>query len=166
VIFVNDNSADTDGDSIPGENMDALYNWPNGTEIRHTYLMAKQFGLTRMPFIPDVATFTRQGLDKRASVFGCRDRNVSTVVFLPNAPYNVTAHDGITPLQGNQYTIKTDYNATEQADMLAYGQRVATQDGDREWPLALACIVTHKHIVGGRVSPVCEARLKKYCYVG
>ena len=157
VIFVNDNSADTDEESI-GADKDAMYNWPNGTEIRHTYLMAKQFGLTRMPFIPDVATFMRQGLDKRASVFGCHDKNVTTIVFLPNAPYNAT-------MQGNQYTAKTDYNVTEQADMISYGQRVATQNNAEDWSLSLACIITHKHMVGGTVSTACAERLKKYCYV-
>jgi len=161
VIFVNDNSADTDTDAIGTDKPENEYNWPNGTEIRHTYLMAKTFGLTKMPFIPDVATFTSKGLHKKATVFGCHDQRLTTIVYLPNALYpEVPA-----PMQGNQYTIKVDYNATEQSWMFAYGHRIATQNNDDDWSLSLACIITHKHVLGGRVSKACSERLKKYCYV-
>ena len=76
-MIVNDNSADTDD------------NWANGTEILHTYNEAKKAGLTRMPFIPDVATFMTKGLDKRAGIFGCNKKDQLTIVFLPNAKVHV-----------------------------------------------------------------------------
>ncbi|RDI83646.1 hypothetical protein Vi05172_g6169 [Venturia inaequalis] len=86
VLLVNDNSADTTD------------NFPNGTEIRTTYLQAREHGLTRMPFIPPASTFVERGWDKRAVFFGCKEVGQLTIVYLPNAKY--TYNSGVPTSKG------------------------------------------------------------------
>jgi len=40
-----------------------------------------------MPVIPSVDTFIEQGLNKRATLFGCGDERKVALVFLPNAEF-------------------------------------------------------------------------------
>jgi lysophospholipase len=142
VIIVSDNSADTDD------------NWPNGTEIRHTYDLAKSSGLTRMPWVPDANTFIANNLHKRASFFGCRNTNLTTIVFLPNTNY--------TSFESNPASSKFDYTKEETREMIKNGNLVATQGGDKEWPLCLACGIMHKRHTS-QLPHECKACLEKYC---
>ena len=87
VIIVNDNSADTSD------------NFPDGSEILTTYQQAQANGLTKMPFIPSVATFAAQGLTKRPVFFGCGDASVSTIVYLPNVNYTYPSNTPTSKLQ-------------------------------------------------------------------
>lgn len=75
VLIANDNSADT------------TTNFPNGTEIHQTYVNAQAAGLSKMPFIPDVSTFVSEGLNKRATFFGCNETGTMFIVYLPNVAY-------------------------------------------------------------------------------
>ena len=160
VIFVNDNSADTDEESI-GADKDALYNWPNGTEIRHTYLMAKQFGLAKMPFVPDVRHLHAPGPRQSAPPSSAATtRAQTTIVFLPNAPFYATStgqpvhgQDGLQCLLSRRTCSLT-------------GSESRAQGNAADWALSLACIITHKHVVRAKVSTAhAPSSLKKHCYV-
>lgn len=142
VLIANDNSADTDD------------NFPNGTEIRQTYLNAQAAGLSRMPFIPDVATFVSQGLNKRATFFGCGQAGTVFIVYLPNVNYTYPS---------NQPTSKVQYTKAETDAMIANGVQIGTQNDDAAWPRCLACAI--KNVGGAAPSQKgCKACFNKYCY--
>jgi lysophospholipase len=142
VLLVNDNSADTNE------------NWPNGTELLHTYQQAKQDGLTKMPLIPPVATFIDKKLNQRATIFGCNDTKVLTIIFLPNVKYSYPS---------NPPSSQFDYAFNETAAMIDAGTKIATQNGDPAWAGCLACAIVHK--TGEALPANCGACLDKYCYV-
>ena len=105
MLIVNDNSADTTD------------NFPNGTEIRQTYLNAQADGLKKMPFIPPVSTFVSEGLNKRATFFGCNQPGTMFIVYLPNVAYTFPS---------NQSTFKVEYTIPETDGMIANGVQIAT----------------------------------------
>jgi lysophospholipase len=141
VLIVNDDSADTTD------------NFPNGTEIHHTYVRAQQLGLTRMPDIPEVSTFVSEGLNKRAVFFGCYDSTKLTIIYLPNVNYSYPS---------NQPTSKFQYFPNETAGMIANGNLIATQNEEDGWPLCLACGIMHKSF--SSVPSDCDDCLTKYCW--
>jgi lysophospholipase len=141
VLLVNDNSADTDD------------NWPNGTEILHTYNMAQASGLTRMPYIPSIETFMSKGLYKRATFFGCDNREQLTIIYLPNTNYTYAS---------NIATAQFDYSINETRAMIANGNKIMTQNDDQDWPICLGCGIAHKSV--RRMPGQCKACLEKYCY--
>ncbi|EMC99122.1 hypothetical protein BAUCODRAFT_392388 [Baudoinia panamericana UAMH 10762] len=141
VLIVNDNSADTTN------------NYPNGTEIRQTYLNAQAAGLTKMPFIPTVDVFISQGLNTRATFFGCNETGTTFIVFLPNVGYTYNS---------GQSTFKIEYTIPETDAMIANGNAIATQNGTAGWPFCLACAVKNKD--GASLPAGCNACFKKYCY--
>lgn len=140
VLIVNDNSADTSD------------NYPNGTEIRQTYINAQNAGLTKMPFIPDVNTFVTQGLNKRATFFGCNSTGTTLIVFLPNVGYSYNS---------GQSTFKVQYSVAETDAMIANGVNIGTQNGTAGWPLCLACAIKSKSTP---LPKGCNACFAKYCY--
>ncbi|KAK5174780.1 uncharacterized protein LTR77_001863 [Saxophila tyrrhenica] len=142
VLIANDNSADTDD------------NFPNGTEIRQTYLNAQAAGLSKMPFIPDVATFVDEGLNKRATFFGCGEPDAVMIVYLPNVNYTYPS---------NQPTSKLQYSKKETDGMIANGVQIATQNGEEGWPLCLACAIQNDNGKAPKTKG-CKACFKKYCY--
>ena len=141
VIIVNDNSADTSD------------NFPDGREIRQTYESAQAAGLTKMPFIPVAATFLAQGLNKRATFFGCNETGTTFIVFLPNVAYSYNS---------GQSTAKLEYSVAETDAMIANGVQVAIQGGATGWPFCLACAVKNKD--GKSLPAGCNACFAKYCY--
>jgi lysophospholipase len=62
VLIVNDNSTDTTD------------NFPNEMEIYTTYVQAQQVGLS-----PPVSIFVSEGLNKRATFFGCNDKSALAI---------------------------------------------------------------------------------------
>ncbi|KAK3671932.1 hypothetical protein LTR78_008107 [Recurvomyces mirabilis] len=141
VLIVNDNSADTTD------------NYPNGTEILQTYMNAKAVGLTKMPYIPPVSTFVSQGLNKRATFFGCNETGTTFIVFLPNVGYTYNS---------GQSTFKIEYTIPETDAMIANGNAIGTQNGTAGWPFCLACAVQNKD--GASLPAGCNACFQKYCY--
>ncbi|KAK8202082.1 Lysophospholipase 1 [Zalaria obscura] len=141
VLIVNDNSADTDD------------NFPNGTEIYTTYVQAQAVGLTKMPTIPPVSTFVSEGLNKRATFFGCDEADALTIVYLPNVNYTFTS---------NESTEKFQYSKAQTDAMVANGVLIADQNGDEEWPTCLGCAVLKKE--AGELPSACTACFTKYCY--
>lgn len=142
VIIVNDNSADT-GD-----------NFPNGTEIRQTYMNAQAAGLTKMPFIPDVSVFVDEGLNKRATFFGCNETDTTFIVYLPMVNYTYPA---------NQPTARLQYSKDATDGMISNANLIASQNGDEGWPLCLACAIKSKD---EGLPEGCNACFDKYCYRG
>lgn len=141
VIFVNDNSADTPT------------NYPNGSELRRTYEQAKESGMTRMPYIPNADVFVAKGMNKRATFFGCDDKQKITIVYFPNR--NFWYESGTS-------TYKLQYTPAQVDGMIKNGMYVATQGNDAEWPFCLGCAITLKT---GDVTPnACKPCLQKYCY--
>lgn len=141
VLIANDNSADTDD------------NFPNGTEIRQTYLRAQAVGLSKMPFIPDVDMFVSEGLNKRATFFGCNETDTMFIVYLPNVNYTYPS---------NQPTIKIQYSKAETDAMIANGVQIGTQNDADNWPFCLACAI--KNGDGASLPKRCNACFKQYCY--
>ena len=117
VILVNDNDAD------PG----ASNYFPNGSEILTTYVQSFNHGLTRMPFIPSVETFISEGLNTRATFFGCNDTSKVTIVYLPNHAY--TAASDIS-------TYQLEYSKTQTAAMIANGCKLRLRGVTRDGELA------------------------------
>ncbi|KAK4546539.1 hypothetical protein LTR36_001756 [Oleoguttula mirabilis] len=141
VLIVNDNSADTSD------------NFPNGTEIQQTYINAQNAGLTKMPYIPDVSTFVSEGLNKRATFFGCNQTGTTFIVYLPNVAYSYDS---------GQATAKVEYTKAETDGMIANGVQIATQNGTAGWPFCLACAV--KNGDASSLPAGCDACFDEYCY--
>ncbi|KAK3718198.1 hypothetical protein LTR37_005313 [Vermiconidia calcicola] len=143
VLIANDNSADTDN------------NFPNGAALRQTYLNARTANLTRMPFIPPVETFVSQGLNKRATFFGCDGNNATMmIVYLPNVNYTY---------ESNTPTAKLEYSERETKGMVGNGVEIATQGGEEGWAFCLACAMKHRDGMEGLPSG-CGECFEKYCY--
>lgn len=145
VLLVNDNSADT------------LDNYPNGTEILTTYLVAKAAGLSRMPYIPPVSTFVSRGLNRRATFFGCGkgNRGELTIVYLPNT--NLTTNTGISSEKG-------EFRAEETDAAIRGGVDIARQGGYKDWAVCLGCALVMK--TGETLPEECKACFQKYCFDG
>jgi lysophospholipase len=141
VILVNDNSADTSN------------NFPNGSEILQTYQQAQSRGYTRMPYIPPASTFVSEGLNKRATFFGCDDDSVATIVYLPNTNYTYASNVATSDLQ---------YSKSATAGIIANGVQIASQDGDANWGTCLGCAIMKK--TGQALPSDCTACFTKYCY--
>lgn len=144
VLIVNDNSADTTD------------NFPNGTEIRQTYANARAFGLTKMPFIPQVSVFVSEGLNKRATFFGCDGTDTIFIIYIPNVAYTFNS---------GQPTSKVQYSRRQTDAMIANGVEVGTQNGDENWPLCLACaIASGGDTTASGLPDGCESCFDQYCY--
>lgn len=137
VLVVNDNSAD-------------MNNFPNGSEILTTYVQAQAAGLSRMPFIPPVATFLSQGLNRRPTFFGCNNTKVLTIVYMPNVNYTFPS---------NESTSKLQYSKAETDAMIANGVQIAAKGGDPGWPTCLGCAFTMK--MGTKLPAAC---FSNYCF--
>ena len=106
-----------------------------------------------MPFIPDVDTFVSEGLNKRATFFGCNEPGTMFIVYLPNVNYTYPS---------NQPTLKIQYSKAETDAMIANGVQIATQNGEKDWPFCLACAIKNKD--GDALPRKCRACFRKYCY--
>lgn len=141
VLIVNDNSADTS------------LNFPNGSEILTTYVQSFNHNLTLMPPIPSVSTFVSEGLNKRATFFGCNETDKLTIVYLPNV--NIT-------YPSNQPTAKIQYTPSETDGMIGNGLAMANQGGEDGWATCLGCAIMKK--TNSTLPAGCAACFQKYCY--
>jgi lysophospholipase len=140
VIIVNDDGGDSN-------------NYPDGTSIVNTYNQSFVHNYTRMPFIPPAATFVAEGLNKRATFFGCDDPTKITIVYLPNTNFTFAS---------NVDTLKLQYSESDTDSMVANGLQVAIQGGKSGWGTCLGCafmLKTEQALPGD-----CEACYKEYCY--
>lgn len=106
-----------------------------------------------MPVIPPVATFVSEGLNKRATFFGCNSMDTLTIVYLPNVNYSYPS---------NQLTSKLQYSVAETDGMIANGVLIGTQNGDAMWPTCLGCAIVKK--TGDALPSSCRDCFTKYCY--
>jgi len=142
-IIVNGNSADTS------------LHYLNGSEILTTYVQSLNHGLTRMPFIPSVDTFLTEGLNKRASFFGCNDASKVTIVYLPNTEY-------LYPIGLDTY--QAIYPKEQTEAMIANGVQIATQESKEGWATCLGCALMMK--TASALPEECSACFNEYCYCG
>lgn len=140
VLIVNDNSADTPE------------NFPNGSSIHQTYVQAQVAGLAKMPFIPEPAVFVEQGLNTRATFFGCDEDNTTLMVYLPNKEYS---------FDSGTATAKIVYSKEETRGMIANGVQVGDQNAEEGWGLCLACAIK---IRDENLPEGCEACFENHCY--
>ena len=105
-----------------------------------------------MPFIPDNSTFINEGLNTRATFFGCDEPDTTFIVYLPNKEYS---YDSGEP------TSKIVYSKTETRGMIANGMQVATQDGEAGWGLCMACAIKNRD---EQLPDGCKACFDKHCY--
>ena len=140
VMIVNDNSGDSN-------------NYPDGTAMVATYTQSFNHNYTRMPYIPPVATFVAEGLNKRATFFGCDDPSKVTIVYLPNTNFTFAS---------NVDTLKLEYSEADTDAMIANGLQVATQGGKAGWATCLGCALMMK--TEQALPSDCEACCKEYCY--
>ena len=120
---------------------------------RTTYLQAQAANLTRMPYVPPAETWVAEGLNTRATFFGCDDEAAVTLVWLPNKEYSFAS---------NTSTFQIQYSVNETDAMIANGVQVATQGDDSEWPVCLGCAIVKK--TGATLPEACSACFEKYCY--
>ncbi|KAF2152798.1 lysophospholipase [Myriangium duriaei CBS 260.36] len=140
-LIINDNSADT------------AQNLPNGTSLRQTWQRAKKVGLLKMPEIPPVKTILAKRLNTQATFFGCNEPYTMTIVWIPNVPY----------ISGtNTSTSQVQYTQEQTASLINNGNHVATQNGNTQWPVCLACAMQKK--TGTTLPASCAACFKKHCY--
>lgn len=140
VIIVNDNSADAN-------------NFPDGSEILQTYVQSQIAGLTKMPYIPPVATFVSEGLNMRPTFFGCNDTSKITVVYLPNVNYTFPS---------NKPTAKLEYSEAETEGIIDNGIQIASEGGNAMWPTCLGCAMVMK--TDNAMPSSCGSCIKTYCY--
>jgi lysophospholipase len=143
VLIVNDNSADTDD------------NRPNGTEIHHTYVQAKEQGLIRMPLVPTIEQYMKANMWKQASFFGCDNKDEVTIIYLPNHNYTFQSYVG-----SSQF----EWTKAEIDGIVANGHKVLTQNDDPEWPTCMKCAVLKK--TASVLPSQCNACFTKYCWKG
>ncbi|KAF4553371.1 Lysophospholipase-like protein 2 [Elsinoe fawcettii] len=143
VLLVSDNTADS------------ADTFPNGVQIRNTYLQAKSAGLSKMPAVPPPETFVAQGLNKRAVFFGCDDKDKLTIVWLPNAAYSFPS---------NASTYQVQFTREETRGIIANGNLVASQNGTEGWGRCLGCALQSK--TGAKLPAQCKGCFDKYCYRG
>lgn len=141
VIIVNENSADT------------LDNFPDGTEIFHTYEAAVAAGLTRMPVIPPNTTFVAKHFNQKPTFFGCNSADTATIIYIPNFNYTFPS---------NEPTAKIQYYKNETDGMIANGVVTANYGGKADWPLCLACGIMKKS--EEKLPAGCTACFAEYCY--
>ncbi|KAL9091006.1 MAG: hypothetical protein Q9159_001632 [Coniocarpon cinnabarinum] len=141
VLFVTDVSADgTDS-------------FPNGTEIYHTYQQAQNNGLSRMPVIPDAATFASQGLTQRPTFFGCNDENVMTILWMPNQAYTFQSNTSATQLQ---------YDPDQTNAMIKNGNAIATYGDSEIFGECVGCAIMKK--TGTALPGPCQSCFENFCY--
>lgn len=143
VIFVNDNSMQTDA------------SFPDGSGLEATYKQAMRAGLTRMPFIPPPKTFLSRKLNKQATFFGCYEHDKATIIYLPNADYEWSHWF---PWWDNSISYKKDDTFL----LLNNGHCIATQGTYQEWSMCLACAILMK--TGQMLPSRCSDCFGKYCY--
>jgi len=150
VIFVSDNS---NGNHLLDIGSKGAHHYPTGWALISTYLSAQVANLTRMPYVPDNATFAAQGFNKRPVMFGCNDPDTMTIVYLPNREY--TFASGVA-------TERRKYSPAETRGMIGNGVQIATKGGDEKWPKCLACGIMAKK---AKVLPgECGECLREYCW--
>ncbi|POS76997.1 hypothetical protein DHEL01_v204616 [Diaporthe helianthi] len=143
VIFLSDSSADED-------------NFPTGACLIDASWYTKNISriADRMPTIPVQEVFFEQGLNKRATFFGCDEPEAVTIVYLPNVNYTY---------ESNKPTTKFQYDPDETEAMIANGAETATQNGAEGWGLCLACAVMMKE-EGASLPDGCDACFEQWCY--
>ena len=106
-----------------------------------------------MPSIPDVSTFVAQGLNKRATFFGCNESAAITIIYLPNVNYTYMS---------NVPTSQLVYSKDETDGIIGNGNAIATQNGTAGWPTCLGCAVLMKSQTG--LPGACQDCFERYCY--
>jgi lysophospholipase len=108
-----------------------------------------------MPSIPSPSDIVSKKLNEQAIFLGCYDPSKVTIVWLPNSKYT---------FDSNVATSKFEFTADETAGMIENGNSIATQGGDKQWPVCLACAITHK--TSKFLPKECKDCLSKYCVSG
>jgi lysophospholipase len=122
-IFAFDNSADENG-------------WPTGQSLFRTYTKAvKQASLyngkVRMPRVPYPDAFVSSGLNTRPVFFGCEDKEVPTVIYIPNYSWSTAS---------NTDTFKLEYSLEDTLAMIENGRRSLDLNGTvPDWGRCLTC---------------------------
>jgi lysophospholipase len=123
-IFAFDNSKDTES------------RWPDGRSLFATYERAKMEadlwgGKVRMPPVPSPAGFVNSGLNTRPVFFGCEDKEVPTIIYIPNYSWSTMS---------NTDTFKLDYSLEQTLAMIENGRRALDLNGTvPDWGRCLTC---------------------------
>lgn len=141
VLFVSDNSADTNA------------NYPNGSEIRQTYVEAQARRLHRMPYIPPVGTLLARSAPGAPGFFGCNQSDAMTIIWMPN--HNWTYASGTS-------TFQLQYSMAASDAMIANGARVASYNGTADWPACVGCAVLRKTTAA--LPAHCAQCFAEYCW--
>lgn len=146
LVIVNDNNGDT-GSSLPS--------YPNGTAIYKSYLAAASAGLIRMPVVPSPISYLDNYTSGNPIFFGCKNPDVVTLVWVPNA--DVTFAAGIA-------TFDLTYTSELSAEMVTNGNAVMSRNNSTEWAVCLGCAILD---AGGLDVPSsCDSCFEQYCYAG
>ncbi|CAI4047916.1 hypothetical protein SKDZ_13G1380 [Saccharomyces kudriavzevii ZP591] len=145
--------------------------WPSGVCMTNTYerQFSKQGKGMAFPYVPDVNTFVNLGLASKPTFFGCDATNLTDleyipplVVYIPNTKYS---------FNGNQSTLKMNYNVTERLGMIRNGFEAATMgnftdDSDFLGCIGCAIIKRKQESLNATLPSECTKCFTDYCWDG
>ena len=133
-----------DGESV------TTMNTTDGSALYETYTFSRREGLSRMPPVPNNRTYTREGLVSHASFFGCYDKSLTTIIYMPDTTATLDSDETFS-------FSPSDINTLIQA-----GTNMVTQSNDTKWPMCVACAVMHKSVTD--LPSACRKCLEDYCW--
>lgn len=143
-------------------NIDVVFVWDNyydlnnefttGGQIYNTYTTAQTLGIKNVPRIPSPQEVSQYGLNTRPYAYGCNTNNTATYIYVPYQAY-------IPPTQS---TMNETTTPEQTRGIIENGNRLATYNGEQDWPQCVACLVMQKS--ASSLPSFCGACFTKYCH--
>ncbi|KAL8286468.1 hypothetical protein RQP46_004485 [Phenoliferia psychrophenolica] len=147
---------------------DRVAGYPDGTDVRNTYLKTLEAGYEniRFPFIPDAKSLVAQGFYKKPVLLGSscapqpNNHTTPLIIWLPN--YNAIGFD--TNASGGQFL----YSKQDQQSYFDTSFAIVTHKGSKTWPACFACalIDAQQERNGVARTSQCQRCFDQYCYRG
>ncbi|CAI5218118.1 ANL_HP_G0009320.mRNA.1.CDS.1 [Saccharomyces cerevisiae] len=145
--------------------------WPSGVCMTNTYerQYSKQGKGMAFPYVPDVNTFLNLGLTNKPTFFGCDAKNLTDLEYIP--PLVVYIPNTKHSFNGNQSTLKMNYNVTERLGMIRNGFEAATMGNftdDSNFLGCIGCAIIRRkqESLNATLPPECTKCFADYCWNG
>ncbi|CAD6638928.1 EM14S01-3B_G0022350.mRNA.1.CDS.1 [Saccharomyces cerevisiae] len=145
--------------------------WPSGVCMTNTYerQYSKQGKGMAFPYVPDVDTFLNLGLTNKPTFFGCDAKNLTDLEYIP--PLIVYIPNSRHSFNGNQSTLKMNYNVTERLGMIRNGFEAATMGNftdDSNFLGCIGCAIIRRkqESLNATLPPECTKCFADYCWNG
>ncbi|KAF2768147.1 FabD/lysophospholipase-like protein [Teratosphaeria nubilosa] len=129
---------------------------PNRYSLTATYNMSLASNLTKMPYIPLLSTFATDNMSMQTKFFGCDEPDAITIIWIPLVSW-------VSPNCCNLSTFDLEHSYKTTDTLIRNGGLMATQGGDAEWPVCLACAIMKK-ASPENLPGACEECFQRYCY--